>query len=577
MQSIKKTIIEASKTKIKRILVLTPIAIYMSLLNSTYVRIFYNNKGRKIMRIINLLSTAVLVSLLSLFGIAHAQKSGGTMVFLVQPEPPTMAGYVSTSGPIGLLAPKIYEGLFDYDTAGKMIPVLAESYEMSADGKTVTFKLRKGVSWHDGKPFTSADVQFSIMNVLKEVHPRGPNSFKEVSSIDTPDSHTAVFNLDNPAPYMMRAFSAYESPMVPKHHLEGQDLKGAKLGNNPVGTGPYKFVEWKKGQYIRLDKNQDYWGSDGPYLDKIVGRFVPDASTRTAAMENGEVLYAAYNAIPNIDAVRLKERDDIGVTTDGYSMINPMALIEFNTKEGPFVDAAVRRAISTAIDRQFMIDTIFFGYGKPATSALSSNFSATGLHAKMPNYPANGDIAAANKILDDAGYAKDGNGVRMKGTFDLIPYGEDWRRGGEYLKQVLGDIGIQVELRYEDVPTWLKRIYHNYDFEMNLNYFYQLSDPVLGVHRHYGTNMIRKGTHFVNSSRYSNAELDKLLRAGMTQPDATKRAAIYKDIQTILAEDMPVVNLFELEFLTVYNTKLKDAYGSAMGAYASFGNAWLDD
>ena len=168
-----------------------------------------------------------------------------------------------------------------------------------------------------------------------------------------------------------------------------------------MGTGPFVFKEWKKGQYIRLDKNENYWGSKGPYLDRIVGRFVPDASTRTAAMENGEVLYAAYNAIPNIDAVRLKERDDIDVTTDGYSMINPMALIEFNTKEGPFVDAAVRRAISTAIDRKFMIETIFFGYGKPATSALSSNFGATGLHYKMPNYPASGDIAAANKMLDE--------------------------------------------------------------------------------------------------------------------------------------------------------------------------------
>ena len=131
----------------------------------------------------------------------------------------------------------------------------------------------------------------------------------------------------------------------------------------------------------------------------------------------------------------------------------------------------------------------------------SSNFAATGLHAKMPHYPANGDVAAANKMLDDAGYKKDSDGVRMKAMFDLIPYGEDWKRGGQYIQQVLGEIGIQVELRYEDVPTWLKRIYHNYDFEMNLNYFYQLADPVLGVHRHYGTNMIRKGTHFVNSSR----------------------------------------------------------------------------
>jgi peptide/nickel transport system substrate-binding protein len=294
-------------------------------------------------------------------------------------------------------------------------------------------------------------------------------------------------------------------------------------------------------------------------------------------MENGEVLYAAYNAIPNIDAVRLKERDDIDITTDGYSMINPMALIEFNTKEGAFVDPAVRRAISTAIDRRFMIDTIFFGYGKPATSALSSNFKATNLHAKMPNYPEKGDVAAANAILDKAGFKKDGDGVRMTAVLDLIPYGEDWRRAGEYLKQAMGDIGIKLELRYEDVPTWLKRVYHRYDFEMNVNYFYQLGDPVLGVHRHYGTNQIRKGTHFVNSSRYSNSKLDALLDAGQREVDAGKRTGQYNEIQSILANDMPVVNLFELEFLVVYNTKLKGAYGSAMGAYGSFREAYLED
>ncbi|MGB1919058.1 MAG: ABC transporter substrate-binding protein [Candidatus Puniceispirillales bacterium] len=522
---------------------------------------------------VGLVALALIVSSFA----AKAQEAGGTLAFLVQPEPPTLASYVSTSGPIGLVMPKVYEGLFDYDNDGKMVPMLAESYDISADGKTVTFKLRKGVRWHDGEPFTSADVKFTILEVLKKVHPRGPNSFREVSRIDTPDDHTAIFHLDNPAPYMMRSFSAYESPMVPMHLLEGQDVKSAPLANNPVGTGPFKFVEWKKGQYIRLDKNEDYWQEGLPYLDRIVGRFIPDASTRTAAMENGEVMYAAYNAIPNIDAVRLKERDDIGVTTDGYSMINPMALIEFNTKEGPFIDPAIRRAISTAIDRRFMIDTIFFGYGKPATSALSSNFKATNLHAEMPNYPENGDVAAANAMLDAAGYARDADGVRMRAVLDIIPYGEDWRRAGEYLKQAMGDIGIEIELRYEDVPTWLKRVYHNYDFEMNVNYFYQLPDPVLGVHRHYGTNQIRQGTHFVNSSRYSNAELDALLDSGSKEPDAAKRTATYQEIQQILANDMPVVNLFELEFLTVYNTQLKGAYGSAMGAYGSFREAWLED
>ena len=263
---------------------------------------------------------------LSTFG-GLAQKHGGTLVMLVQPEPPSLASYLSTSGPIGLMAPKIYDGLLDYDKDLKAVPSLAESWTVSEDGKTVTFKLRKDVNWHDGKPFTSADVQHTIMNVLKKVHPRGPNSFKEVTAVDTPDAHTAIFRLANPAPYMMRSFGSYESPMVPKHLMEGQDPKSASIANKPVGTGPFKFVEWKKGQYIRLDKNENYWKKGLPYLDRIVGRFIPDASTRTAAMEKGEVHYGAYGAIPNVDVVRLRELDSIGVTTDGYAMINPVSLI----------------------------------------------------------------------------------------------------------------------------------------------------------------------------------------------------------------------------------------------------------
>ena len=507
-----------------------------------------------------------------------AAKDGGTLVMLVQPEPPSLASYLSTSGPIGLVAPKIYEGLLDYDADLQAVPSLAESYDVSEDGKTVTFNLQKGVKWHDGEDFTSEDVQFTVMELLSKIHPRGPNSFREVESIDTPDDHTAVFNLANPAPYMMRALSGYESPMVPKHLLEGEDYRSADLVNNPVGTGPFKFVEWKKGQYIRLDKNEDYWREGLPKLDRVVGRFIPDASTRTAAMENGEVHYGAYGAIPNVDVVRLREMDSIGVTTDGYAMINPVALIEFNTTKPPFDKPKVRQAVSMILDRQFLIDNIWFGYGKPATSALSSSFAATGLYAEgLPNYPGEPDLDAARALLDEAGLTVDEDGERASITLDLIPYGEDWRRAGEYMKQALGDVGIDVELRYEDVPTWLKRIYADYDFTMNVNYFYQLPDPVLGVHRHYGTDQIRQGTHFVNSSRYSNEALDELLAKGGQEPDATKRAEMYGEIQKILANDMPVANLFEMKFLTVFDSSLKDHDTSGLGAYGSFNEAYFAD
>ena len=509
---------------------------------------------------------------------AHAQEQGGTMVLIAQPEPPTLASYLSTSGPIGLVAPKIYNGLLDYDLELNPVGELAKSFEVSEDGLTVTFELEEGVTWHDGEPFTSEDVAFSIMEVLKQYHPRGPNSFKEVSSIDTPDEHTAVFNLERPAPYMIRAFASYESPIVPKHLLEGTDIREADLANNPVGTGPFKFVEWKKGQYIRLDRNENYWKEGLPLLDRIVARVIPDASTRTAAMENGEVHYGAFGAIPNVDVVRLRESEDIGVTTDGYAMINPMALLEFDTTEPPFDTAAVRRAVSLVVDRQFLIDNIWFGYGKPATSALSSNYEPLGLYVAMPEaYPETPNVEAATALLDEAGLEPDGSGVRASAVIDLIPYGEEWRRAGEYMKQALGDIGIELELRYEDVPTWLKRVYADYDFTLNVNYFYQLPDPVIGVHRHYGTDQIREGTPFVNSTRYSDPEVDELLARGATAADAAERATIYHELQSKLAEDLPVINLFEMEFLTVYSERLKDHTLSAMGAYGSFERAYLEE
>lgn len=524
-----------------------------------------------------LISSSLLAVGVALSAQAFGQSSGGTMVMIAQPEPPSLAPYLSTSGPIGLVAPKIYNGLLDYDLDLNPVGELAVSYDTSEDGKTVTFKLREGVTWHDGAPFTSADVQFTIMEVLKKFHPRGPNSFREVSSIDTPDALTAVFNLDSPAPYMMRAFSAYESPMVPKHLLEGTDVRESSLGNNPVGTGPFKFVEWKKGQYIRLDKNPDYWREGYPLLDRIVARIIPDASTRTAAMESGEVHYGAFGAIPNIDVVRLRDSEEIGVTTDGYAMINPMALLEVAVTKAPFDNKAMRQAISMVIDRQFMIDNIWFGYGKPATGAMTSNFEPLGLHTATVNYPASPDVAKAIAMLDAAGIKADADGVRASAVLDLIPYGEDWRRAGEYLKQALAEIGVKLELRYEDVPTWLKRVYADYDFELNLNYFYQLPDPVIGVQRHYGTDQIRQGTPFVNSTQYSNARVDELLTAGAIEIDAAKRTEIYAEISTILGEDMPVINIFEMEFLTVYSSKLKDHTISAMGAYGSFDRAYFVD
>ncbi len=144
-------------------------------------------------------------------------QKGGTLVIVVQPEPPTLAAYQSTAGPVGQVTTKVYEGLLEYDFDLKPQPGLAKSWSVSADAKTVTFNLQEGVKFHDGKPFTSADVQFSVMEVLKKAHPRGQNTFRAVTAVDTPNASTAVFRLSEPAPYMMMALSSYESPIIPKH------------------------------------------------------------------------------------------------------------------------------------------------------------------------------------------------------------------------------------------------------------------------------------------------------------------------------------------------------------------------
>ena len=506
-----------------------------------------------------------------------AQESGGTMVMVVQPEPPNLAPYLSTSGPIGQVAAKVYEGLITVGDDFKIEPGLAKSWEVSDDGLTITFTLQDGVTWHDGEPFTSADVQFGIMDVLREIHPRGGATLDVIEFVDTPDEMTAVFNLSEPAPYLMVALNGYESPIVAKHIFEGGDPRENDTSNKPIGTGPFKFVEWQKGQYVRLDKYEDYWQDGKPYLDRIVVRFIADAATRTAAMESEEVHYAAYGAVPYFDVERLQALDYIEATTKGYGYIAPMMQIQFNTAKEPFTDAKVRQAISYAIDRSFIIDNIWFGFGKPATGPISSLFEPTGLYTDdVTDFAADDRLEKAAALLDEAGYPVE-DGTRFSVTLDTIPYGEEWNRLGEYVKQALGELDIDVELRVEDVPTWLKRLYTDYDYQFSSNFLYGLPDPVLGVHRQFHSDQIRQGTVFVNAMNWSSDRTDELMNAAKTETDAEKRAELYEEFQKLIVEASPIAFMHEMEFVTVYNTALHGPGETGpLGVYTSFVDFWMD-
>jgi peptide/nickel transport system substrate-binding protein len=166
--------------------------------------------------------------------------------------------------------------------------------------------------------------------------------------------------------------------------------------------------------------------------------------------------------------------------------------------------------------------------------------------------------------------------VRFEMIHDVIPYGEDWRRMGELVVQQLGKVGIKVTLRYEDVPTWLRRIYTNYDFEFNSNFLYTLPDPVLGVHRTYWSKNVRPGAPFSNSARLTLPKVDQLLEAATIEPDHAKRAELYHEFQKIVVDEAPVIWVTELDFTTVSNKKLHDHLVSPLGVYTSFNRAYLE-
>lgn len=507
---------------------------------------------------------------------AQAAKKGGTLSMVVFPPPPTLASFSSTAAPVGQVATKVYEGLLEFNFDMKPIPGLARAWKISEDGRTMTFELQRGVTFHDGKPFTSADVKYTILEVLKKVHPRAPSTFREVEAIDTPDPQTAVFRLANPAPYILMALTGYESPMLPKHLFEGADLRNHPMANKPVGTGPFKFVEWQRDRFIRLDKNPSYWRKGLPNVDRIVATFLPDSQTRSAAIERGEVDYGAFNAVPYAEAGRMKKLPGVAITTKGYEFISPIVELEFNTTRKPFDNAKVRQAIASAIDRKFIIDHIWFGFGKPATGPISSNFTASGIYtADVKSYDVANRVQTANRLLDEAGLTRGGDGTRFAIVHDVIPYGEEFKRLGEYVKSVLEQLGIRVTLRNEEVPTWLRRVYTNYDFDMTSNWLYTQADPVIGVHRQYHSKEIRQGTVFVNASKWSSPETDRLMDAAAQEPDAAKRSKLYHQFQKLVVEASPIVWVLETESVTVHRTRVHDATVSPLGCFSSFATAWL--
>ncbi len=515
---------------------------------------------------------AAAAMLLGAAGAGAEPKRGGMVTAVVHPDP---AFLVTAHNPIGGaldISSKLFEGLATYDIDMNLKPALAESWEVSPDGLSVTFHLRKDVRWHDGKPFTSKDVAFTTNKIWKVMHPRNRVVMSKVTAVETPDDHTVVFRLSSPAPYLLSVMNGNESQVVPQHVYDGTDVGAKLVSERPVGTGPFKLKEWRRGEAIVLERNPDYWQKGKPYLDGMIYRVIPDESARAAAFEAGEIQYGVFGPVNPCTAQRLAKSKTLGVETKGYQFFGSRFIMEVNTRKPYLADRRVRQAIAHAVDTDFILDNVFCGYGVKSTGPVPVELKAF-YTPDVPSYPH--DPKKAEKLLDEAGFPRGPDGVRFKITHDPLPFGAVYTRAAEVVKQNLADVGIQVEIRAQDTPTWLRRLYTDYDFDLTSNTPSALPDPTLGIQRVYWSKNIIKGAPFSNGSGYSNPEMDKVLEDAANEPDQEKRKQLFYRMQEIAQTDLPVIDLFVLQRTTVYDKKLKNHTMQADG-YTNFADAYLE-
>ncbi|ASL48307.1 Heme-binding protein A [Burkholderia sp. AD24] len=502
--------------------------------------------------------------------LSQAQTRGGTLNFIVTPEPTALVDLATTATNVLKVSPKVTEGLLDYDFRFQPKASLATSWEIADDSRRYVFHLRHGVRWHDGQPFTSADVAYSIQT-LRQVHPRAKTTFANLTEIATPDPYTVVLTLSKPTPWLIKAFSSSETPIVPKHIYDGTDVLTNPASNAPIGTGPFRFVKWVRGSYIEYVRNDDYWDKGKPWLDRIIVKVINDPAARTVAFEDGSADLSGDTPVPLPDLARLKQNPRLALESRGYEFQAGAARIEFNLDHPLLKNLQVRQAIASALDRDVIRKVIYYGYATPLASPI---IASNPYHDAAPTpYPF--DLARANALLDEAGYPRKADGTRFALTLDPLPIGDLPGRTAAYIKSALARVGIAVTVRSQDLPAYLKRIYTDRDFDFSVNGMSNLFDPVVGVARLYTSNNFRRGVPFTNGSHYSNPEIDRLFSQVAETTDESQRKQQFSQIQRILERDLPDINLVSPQYITVYSRAVHDHTISPDGVSASFADVWL--
>ncbi|THF62119.1 ABC transporter substrate-binding protein [Pseudothauera rhizosphaerae] len=513
------------------------------------------------------------------FGPATAQTVGDTPVrggilnANIQTEPVGLNSAINPTMFIGEVASKIMEGLVAFDADLKPVPALATRWDVSPDGLTVSFDLRKGVKWHDGKDFTAADVEFTLKEVWQKLHPFGRSAFGNVTEVETPNPHRIVLRLSAPAPYLLSYINAYGAQLLPKHLYEGTDIVNNPYNLKPVGTGPFVFKEWVKGSHIRVERNPDYWQKGQPYLDGIVFRFIPDAAARVVALQSGEVDVSVGSALPATSLGQFGDASKYAFNLIEGNYLATIAFAQFNVRNAPLSDKRVRQALAHLIDKDALLKVVYLGYGKVATGPVPSSI-ANYYTSDTRRYPPDPERAA--QLLDEAGYKADANGRRFKLRIITAAGNTQNARTAEFIKQALGKVGVDVEIQVPDFATFLRRVFTEQDYDLMVSSMHRMPDPTLGVQRIFWTQNIRKGVPWTNGSGYSNPRLDAIMEQAAREADETKRKAQIREWQQIVQEDVPLLELVEPQWYTVSTVRFRKLALQGDGLFSNWADAWLE-
>ncbi len=495
---------------------------------------------------------------------------GRHLVANVAPEPSSLA--INNGLPNQIVNANLFDGVVTLDNDYKLVPQLAERWETSADGLSITFHLKKGVRWHDGKPFTSADVAFSALEVVKKTSALGANAFAAVKAVDTPDEHTAILRLAFPAAVVGSYLHGQQFNIVPRHIYAGSDPLTNPGNAAPVGNGPYKFKEWVRGSHITLVRNPDYWDKGKPYFESLIFKIIPDAGAREAALEAGEVLYAPHSPVPLSSARRLSRGKDVVVDTQGWAGLVKVFFFDFNLKKKVFQDVRVRHAFAHAIDRNAIANVAWFGFAKASIGPIPPEQKQF-FNPATPDYAF--DPKKAEALLDEAGLRRGTDGVRLRINHINHSFGEEYRRAGDLIKQNLKQVGVEVELINYDTATQLRKLFTDRDFDTSAIDYAAGIDPQIGVIRRFWSQSIKDGVPWGNGSNYSSAETDAVIQGIVNAPDVQERKKFIDRLQVLAQQDLPSISLVNINLVRIYSSKLQGVDRRPLGALSGLGDVKL--